>query len=74
METLYGELARQLAAAYNIPPGEAERRASLIRAAARDRGFCWVDISGPAWRATLARLGITNPSPRNLDAFVFNND
>lgn len=74
METLYGELARQLAAAYNIPAAEAERRALIIRAAARDRGFVWVDISGPAWRATLAALRITNPSPRNLDAFVFNHD
>lgn len=74
METLYGELARQLAAAYNIPAAEAERRALLIRAAARDRGFEWVDMTGPAWRATFARLGIKNPTPRNLDAFTFNND
>lgn len=74
VETLFGELARQLARAYNITTDEAERRALIIRAAARDRGFAWVDISGPAWRATLARLGIKKPTPRNLDAFLFNND
>ena len=74
MDTLFGELARQLAAAYNISPAEAAARASLIRAAARDRGFEWVDMTGPAWRATFAALRIQRPTPRNLDAFIFDHD
>jgi len=53
---------------------EIARRVGVIRAAARDRCFEWVELSGPAVLATCKILGIAPVTARNLDAYVFNHD
>lgn len=73
METFFGELARQLVAVRKMTPERAAEVAGLIRDVSRERGWQWVEF-GPALAATCAKLGIVNPSPRNLDAFLFNHD
>ena len=73
METLFAELARQIANVHGVSAADAARRVAVIRATARDRGWEWVELTGPAMTATCRILGIT-PTPRNLDAYTFNHE
>jgi len=74
VETFFGELTRQLIAVRRYHPDTAAAVAAVIRAVSVERGFEWVDLTGPAVQATCRALGITRVSARNLDAFVFNNE
>ena len=73
METLFAELVRQMARVYHLSAADAAARVAVIRATARDRGWEWVELAGPAIAATCRALDIT-PTPRNLDAYTFNHE
>jgi hypothetical protein len=74
VETFCAELARQLARVYGHPPAATAAIVAVVRTTARDRGFVWVDLDGPAVRATCAALGIGRVTARNLEAFTFNHE
>lgn len=73
MEALFAELARQVANVHGLSADEAAQIVAVIRATARDRGWEWVELAGPAMTITCELLNIT-PTPRNLDAYTFNNE
>jgi len=74
VETFFGELTRQLVTVRRIAPDTAAAVAAVLRGVSVERGFEWVDLTGPAVQATCRALGIARISARNLDAFVFNNE